>query len=137
MEIEKQQELIYKLGMFEQQIQNLQEQLEAVENGINEIESISLGLDEIRGSVGKEILSPIGRGVFVKAKMESEDLIVDIGGKNFVKKSIPETKSVIEEQIKKLIAVKKELAENLERISEEMKKSLEDFKEIQEESEKD
>lgn len=127
---EQQQELIYRLRMFEQQAKNLEEQLEAVENGINELESLNFGMDELKGSVGKEILSPLGRGVFVQSNLSSENLIVDIGGKNFVKKGIPETKEIIEEQIKKLSVVKKEIDKNLEHLEEEMAKSLEDFQKM-------
>ena len=129
MEQEKKQELIFRLGMFEQQIHQMQEQMEAVEKGINDLGSLNFGLDELRGNVGKEILSPLGKGIFVKTKLASEDLTVDIGGRNFVKKSIPETKEIIEEQIKKLIIIKKEINGNLEKISDEMRKSLEEFKE--------
>lgn len=126
-ETEKKQELFFKLSMFEQQTHQTQEQIDAVEIGINELANLGFGLDELKGSIGKEILATIGRGVFVSANVKSEDLTVDIGGKNFVKKSIPETKKIIEEQIKKLIAVKTELSENLERINQEMTKTLEDF----------
>ena len=127
MEEDKKQELIYRLGMFEQQIHQLQEQMDAIERGITDLGMLGFGLDEIKGSVGKEILSPLGRGIFVKTNLASEELTVDIGGKNFVKKSIPETKEIIEDQIKKLIAVKNDLNKTIEQISEEMKKSLEEF----------
>ena len=127
MEQEKKQELIFKLGMFEQQIHQTQEQIEAVEKGINELANLGFGLDELKGSRGKEILAALGRGVFVSAEVKSENLIVDIGGKNFVRKSIPETKEIIEEQIKKLITVRNELNENMEVINKEMKKAIEEF----------
>ncbi|MEK6840560.1 MAG: prefoldin subunit alpha [Nanoarchaeota archaeon] len=127
MEQEKKQELAFKLNMFERQIHQLQEQMEAVENGINDLGSINFGLDELKGGIGKEILSPVGKGIFVKTKLASEDLTVDIGGRNFVKKSIPETKKIIEEQVKKLISIRKDINESLEKISEEMGKSLKEF----------
>ena len=57
---ESQQELMFKFNMFEQQIQQLQQQLQAVEQGIIEMQSLDLGLDELIGSKGKEILAPIG-----------------------------------------------------------------------------
>ena len=132
MENRKQQELIYKLRMLEEQIQNLQSQIEAVENGINELASLNFSLDELKASVGREILSPLGRGVFVRTNIASEELIVDIGGKNFVKKGAPETREIIEEQIKKLITVKNEIGKNLEKVSEEMSENLEEFKKLQE-----
>ena len=104
-----------KLGFFEQQMRQIQQQLEAVQSGAEEISSLSTGLDELANGKDKEILAALGRGIFVKAKLISEDLIVDIGDKNLVRKSIPETKKIIEEQIKKLGKVEEELEENLEK----------------------
>ena len=127
MEQEKQQEIFFRLSMFEQQIHQIQEQIGAVEKGINDLGSLNFGLDELREGTGKEILAPLGRGVFVNATMASESLTVDIGGKNFVKKSIPETKEIIEEQIKKLITVKKDLGGTMEKMSLEMEKTLNEF----------
>jgi len=115
-----QEEVMYKLSMYEQQITQLQQQLEAVEQAIIEMNSLVLGLNELTGSKEKEILAPIGRGIFVKTKLVSEDLTVDVGGKNFVKKSIPETKELIKGQIKKLEEIKEELNKNLEEINNEL-----------------
>jgi len=125
----EQQEIMFKLSMFEQQIQQLQQQLQAVEQGIVEMESLNIGLNELIGSIGKEILAPIGRGIFVKTKLVSEDLIVDIGEKKFVKKTIPETKKLIEEQIGKLKEVKGELEESLEKVSEELQEVMNEARE--------
>ncbi len=115
-----QEELMYKLSVYEQQIQQLQQQLEAVEQAIVEMKSLNSGLEELTGSKGKEILAPIGKGIFAKTKLLSEELTVDIGGSNLVKKSIPETKELIQGQIQKLEEVKKELNDNLEKINEEL-----------------
>lgn len=129
---ENQQELIFKLSMFEQQIQQLQQQLQAIEQGIIEMNSLNIGLDELVGKEGKEILAPIGRGIFAKTKLLSEELTVDIGGKNLVKKTIPETKKVIEEQIKKLEDIKKELNNNLEKLGDELTKVMNEAREKEE-----
>jgi prefoldin alpha subunit len=117
---EEQQELIMKLSFFEQQIQHVQKQLQAVEQGIVEISSLSIGLEELKGAEGKEVLAPLGRGIFAKTKLLSEDLIVDIGGKTFIKKTIPETQSLIQEQISKLEEIQKSLESNLEEINNEL-----------------
>ncbi len=118
---QEQQEIMFKLSMFEQQIQQLQQQLQAVEKGVAELDSLNLGLDELVGKEGKEIFASIGKGIFAKAKLLSEDLIVDIGNKNFVKKTIPETQKLVKDQIEKLEEVKKELDKNLEATSEELR----------------
>ena len=120
----EEQELMLKLGMYEQQIRQLQQQFQAVDEGITELTSIDFGLDEIKGSTGKEILVQIGRGIFVKAEIRSEDLIVNIGNKNLVKKDVPETKRILREQIVKLESVKKELAEKMDEIQEEAKNMI-------------
>ncbi|MFH1311230.1 MAG: prefoldin subunit alpha [Nanoarchaeota archaeon] len=114
---EKQQEILFKLSMSEQHIQQLQQQLQAVEESIIELSSLNFGLDEIKGSTGKEIRAPLGRGIFIEAKLLSDELIVDVGNKNLVKKSIPETQKIIKEQTEKLDEVKKELEEKIEEIN--------------------
>lgn len=121
---ENQQELIFKWGMYEQQIQQLQQQLQAVEQGVFEMNSLHEGLGELVGSVDKEIMAPIGRGIFVKTKLLSEELTVDIGNRTFVKKTIPEAQELIKEQLAKLDDVKKELNDNLDKVGEEMQRVM-------------
>jgi prefoldin alpha subunit len=118
------EELFFKYSMFEQQIGEIQQQIEAVERGVMDLNSLNFGLDELKGSVGKEIFAPLGKGIFVKAKLISEELNVDIGKGNFVKKSISSTKELIEEQIKKLENVKSELELHLESIGQEINKVM-------------
>jgi prefoldin alpha subunit len=118
------QELLFKFGMFERQIRELQQQLEAVDRGIVDLTSLNFGLDDLVGSKDKEIFAPMGKGIFVNAKLISEDLNVDIGNGNFVKKSIPDTKKLIGEQIKKLEEVRNELENNLEEIGKEVTKMM-------------
>lgn len=125
----EEQELLYKFSIFEHQIRELQQQIEAIEKGIIDLNSLNFGLDELVGSNGKEIFASVGKGIFVKAKLISEELNVDIGNGNFVKKSIPETKQLIEEQIKKLEGIRKELEKSLEEIGEELTKMMNDAKE--------
>lgn len=129
---EEQQKLMFKLSIFEQQMQQLQQQLQAIEQGIVEMNSLNIGLDELVGSKGKEIFTPIGKGIFAKANLLSEDLIVGIGGKNFVKKNIPETKKIIEGQIKELEDVKKDLEKSMDQLNHEFIKLIEEAQAKQE-----
>lgn len=127
-----QQELMFKLSMYEQQIQQLQQQLQAIEQSIVEMTSLNIGLDELVGSKGKEIMAPLGRGIFARTKLVSEDLTVDIGEKNLVKKSIPDTKKIIEEQINKLEEVKTSINNSLDKLSEELTKTMMEAQQKQE-----
>jgi len=125
MEKNFEQELTFKFQMLEQQIVAIQQQLQAVEQTLIDMASLNLGLDEIKKD--KEILSPVGAGIFAKAKLISEELIVAIGEKNYIKKSIPETKKLIQEQIKKLEIAKKELNNELDKINEEITKTIVEY----------
>jgi len=117
---ENEQEMLYKFSVFEKQAQDLQQQIEAVEKGIVELSSLNLGLDDLIGGTGKEIFAPLGKGIFVKAKLISEDLNVDIGNGNFIQKTIPQTKELIVEQVEKLKKVKEDLNSEIERLSQEI-----------------
>ena len=118
------EELIRRFQVFEQQIMQIQEQLQLVEGGIVELKNLDKGLSELVGKVGEEIMAQVGRGIFVKAKLISEELLVDVGEKKFVNKTIPETKVVLTEQIEKLGEVKEELENQLEDINKELTKVM-------------
>ena len=123
----EQQEIIFRLSMMEQQMQQLQQQFESVERGITELESLNLGLDDMNGSEGKEILAQVGKGIYVKAKIISEKLTVNVGENNFVSRSIPETKEMILSQIKKLKDVRIELENNIDSINSEFSKVVQEY----------
>lgn len=117
---QEQQELMYRLSIFEQQINQAQEQIEIIEKGIIELKNLDSGIEELKNSKGKEINAQVGRGIFVKAQLLSEELLVDIGNKTLVKKSIDETKKILKEQIEKLEIVRKQLENSLDEINKEM-----------------
>lgn len=120
------QEMMFKLQMFEQQLKQIQQQLQAVEQGIVEMTSLNIGLDELVGKKDSEIFAPIGRGIFAKAKLISEELTVDIGSGNMVKKTIPETKKIIEGQIEKLEEAKKDLEKAMNETNQEFMKLIDE-----------
>ena len=121
----QQQELMIRLQLFDQQAQQLQQQYQAVEQATIEMGQLNFGLDDLKNSKDKEIMAAFGRGIFVKAKIIDEDLVVDVGGKNFVKKDIESTKKLIQEQIKKLNEIKNEIENSLKILGEEMTKIIE------------
>jgi len=113
-----------KFQMFEQQIMQIQQQLGAIENAIAELTGLHVGLEDLKGKSGTEIMSPIGRGIFAKATLVSEKLLVDVGGKTFVEKNIDETKELIKDQLGKLKEAKVELENELGKIDKELTDSM-------------
>jgi prefoldin alpha subunit len=120
MEENIEQELARKFHVFEHQIRMLQEQMNAVEQATMDLQTLDFGLDDLKDSKDREILAQVGRGIFVKAKITGEELLVDIGNKNFVTKSIENTKEVLKEQIEKLNQIKEDLESELDKINTEI-----------------
>lgn len=120
-------ELQIKFQIFEQQIIQIQEQIQRIDEAVNDLTNLGTGLKELEGKKDKEILAQIGRGIFVKAKLLSEDLIVDVGDRNFVNKTIPNTQKIISDQLDKLNEVKKNLEEELDKINSELTRTMLDF----------
>ncbi len=118
------QELMMKFQMYEQHINQINQQLQAVEQAILELASINTGLEDLKGAKGKEIMAQIGRGIFARAELLDEKLVVDIGEKKFVKKSIPDTQNILKKQIDKLQEAQEQLNSNLEQINQELTKTF-------------
>ena len=114
------QELGERFKSYEKEIMQIQEQMNAIERAIVDLQKLGIGLDELVGKVGEEILAPLGKGIYIKSKILSDQLTVDVGSGNFIKKTIPETKKMIEEQVKKLGLMNFELEEELKRIDKEI-----------------
>ncbi len=123
------QELMMKFSMFEQQIRLIQDQLQAVEQKILELKDIELGLEELIGKANSEIYAPVGSGIYVKAKLESEELLVNVGGRNLISKDIPETRKILQEQIKKLEGIRGDLNKEMDKINDEVTKVFMEHKE--------
>ncbi len=117
-------ELFFKINMLEQYMKNMQEQIEAVEKELEEMNSLKEGLKELKNSTGKEVFASVGKSIFIKTKIISEELLVGVGEKSFVKKSIPDTVKLMELQIEKLLKIREELANEIENLRAEGEKII-------------
>jgi len=125
------QEQIIKIQIMEQEANQLNEHLKLIEQNINEMQELVVSLDEVDKKESQEILANIGKRIYIPVKITDKKLIVEVGNKHFVKKSIPETKKVIEEQLGNLIGAKTEIMEKLEEIQEKMKAIIEEIEKEQ------
>ena len=114
------QELNKKFEEYEHKIMCLQEQLGAIEKSIQNMSFVGAGLEDLKGKVGEEILAAIGSGIYIKAKLVADNLLVDIGENTFVDKTIDETKNLIKAQQSKLKLTQDELDKELEKINTEI-----------------
>ncbi len=120
--LEKQKELqkkYFELQMANNQLKQIEKQLELIEAQVLEALTIINALDELKSSKqGAKSLAPVANGIFVEAKLENiQDLLVNVGGGIVVKKSVDETKSMLQNQVSELRSAEQELLVQFEQFS--------------------
>jgi prefoldin alpha subunit len=116
---------IMQLQMIEQEVNRLSQQLQIIEQNLIELQQLNFGLDEIKNATKKEILAGIGKGIYIPAEIKDTTFLVEVGNKNFVKKSISETKTIIKEQIDKISLYKVKIISRIEDLEKEMNNLIE------------
>ncbi|MBS3092012.1 prefoldin subunit alpha [Candidatus Pacearchaeota archaeon] len=116
----EQQEYLLKLQMLEQQANQFGEQLNVINQQINELNLLKSNLLHLNKSKEKEIYSEFGKGIFIKAKLDSKDFLVDVGNKIYVPKNFNEINKIIDEQIDKFEEIKPEIAKRVEQINKQL-----------------
>ncbi|MBW2999678.1 prefoldin subunit alpha [Candidatus Woesearchaeota archaeon] len=100
-----------ELQMIGQQIKQVQQQIQALDNRLMELNVVEQSLDDL-GEVktGTEILVPISSGIFAKAELkDNKDLMVNVGANTVVKKTIPKTKDMLTEQTTEINKYKEQM----------------------------
>jgi len=120
------EELLIKLSMLEQQANEQAEKIQAIDNQISELESLKLSLRKMEKSKGKEMLAPLGRGIFIKTEIKDERLFVNVGNKTIVKKTPRETEEIIESQINEMEGIKHHLMHNIQQINQQLQSLFEE-----------
>jgi len=114
------QEQIMQIQMMEQEVNQLNQQLQLIEQNIKEMGELSESLEEIGNEKNKDILANLGKRIFIPVEIKDRKLIVEVGKGNFVKKSVSETKEVIERESKKLMEGRAQIMERLTSLQMEM-----------------
>ena len=118
------QEKIAYITNIENQARQFEDNLQLIDNQIHELEEFTKNLDFIVKSKEREMLSSLGRRVYMKTKIEDKNkLFVDIGAGVVLRKTPEEAKDIVNEQISRLQDFRKQIASQLELYY----KELEDF----------
>ncbi len=118
------QEYLIQLSVLQQQAEQIQQQITAIDRQISEMRVFETELNELKSGRGKEILAQVAKGIFIKSEIKEDNLFVNVGEKNFVKKNIEDTKKLIFQQSQRLNEVKKSLLEDLDKINKDLEKIL-------------
>src|SRR3989338_7982644 len=109
-------EHIQLVQLMEQEVNHLNEQLRLIDQNVFELKGLLESLDAIENKESSEILVNIGKKIFLPVSITTRELIVDIEKNTLIKKNIPDTKILIEEQLGKLSEGKGQVLERLEEL---------------------
>ena len=125
------QEAIMKIQMMEQETNQLNEQLKMVDQNVVEMNDLKASLDEIDSNENKEIMANLGKRIFIPVDIREKSLIVEVGKGNFVKKSVPDTKKIVDEEGNKLMEAKNQIMGRLDELQNDMNKMIMEFQKAQ------
>lgn len=125
------QEAIMKIQMMEQETNQLNEQLKSVDQNVAEMNDLKASLEEIENNDNKEIMANLGKRIFLPVDIRDKSLIVEVGKGNFVKKSVPDTKKIVDEEGDKLMEAKNQIMGRLDELQNEMNQMIMEFQKAQ------
>ena len=125
------QEAVMRIQMMEQETNQLNEQLKMVDQNVVEMNDLKASLDEIDSNENKEIMANLGKRIFIPVDIREKSLIVEVGKGNFVKKSVPDTKKIVDEEGDKLMEAKNQIMGRLDELQNEMNKMIMEFQKAQ------
>ena len=106
-------ELILKANFLHNESEELKNNLNIISQQVEELIQFDQNISSLKDVKNKELISSIGKGVFVKTSMQEKEFFVEVGSGIVVKKTLEETKKAISAQIKKLNDVKVHLSEQV------------------------
>ncbi|MBM3233819.1 prefoldin subunit alpha [Candidatus Pacearchaeota archaeon] len=120
------EEILFKLSLIEQQSNEIKQQIETIDSQTGELENLKSCFKNIEKSKNKEMLANLGRGVFIKTKIDDEKLFVNVGSKIVVRKTPEETSKIIDKQIEEMNDLKENFVHNLEHLNSELAELVEE-----------
>ena len=113
-ETEKKKAELSRLAMeaqaAQQQGAGVQSQLNSLSSSIVETRATMESLKNLEAVKDKEVLLPLGSGVFINARVAGKGkVLVEIGGNIIAEKSFPETNELLEKRVKSVEEVRDKL----------------------------
>jgi len=107
------QELLLQASLLEKESQQIQQNLQLIDREVIELEQLTANLKNLAETKQKEILSGIGKGLYLKTNLLEKDLFVQVGSGIIVKKTPQEASKILESQIKALIEARTQILSQL------------------------
>ena len=110
--------------MLGQEAENLEQHMQAIDQQLSELNAVRQSIEAIKEGKQTEMLSNLGKGIFVKTEIKGKELFVNIGKEVIIKKTPEETIKIIQEQSEKLLTGKEEITSRIEQLQVEMRRLL-------------
>ena len=112
------EEMVNELNMYKSQADLLQQQVEAIQASLGEVEILESTLEDIKDKKSLEIMVPVGAGSFMSAEIKKTDeVIMSVGAGVAIKKSAEEAKETLANQKEELSDSLDKMMNNLQKIS--------------------
>jgi prefoldin alpha subunit len=104
-----------ELQVLVQYVTQLQQQTSNLNAQINELQELEAALTEINLATKKNpMFASLGSGIFLESELkDNNEVLVNVGQNIIVKKSVPEAKKLIKDQVEQLKLVEKQLESEL------------------------
>lgn len=125
-----QEELLSKAQFLQKKAEEIEQNLYFVSQQISELNEFTRSLNALSENKERKILSSLGKGIYVRAKIEEERLFVSVGAGVLVKKTIPQTIEILDKQILKFNEARLGLTAELESYGEEFRQMTKEFRKL-------
>ena len=108
----------------------LDDKMKIVEQQIIELQTFEKHLETLENNTEKEMLAPIGKGVYIKSAILDRKLFIDVGAGVIIRKDPKDALKIINNQIKKLSEIRTSIYSAIETSNIEMQhiiKEIEKF----------
>ena len=121
------------------QMKQIEEQLQTLNSQVMEINNIKKAIDEVKEvKAGSEVFFPISPGIFAKGKIEKVDeLFINVGNNIITKKSIEQTKELLDTQAGKMDKYIEDVNRKWEEIYEQLLMMDKDLKNLKQKRDND
>ena len=104
------EEMMMQASVIEREARQLEDNLQLIDSQIIELENFKITLNSFIKSKEKEMLCGLGKGVYIKSKVEDKDkLFVEVGAGIIIKKSPEDALEVAGQQVERLQNARKEI----------------------------
>jgi prefoldin alpha subunit len=115
---QKLDEMINEINLYKNQAEVLQQQVEAIQASLAEVETLESTLEDIKDEKSLETLVPVGAGSFMNAEIKKTDeVVMSVGAGVAIKKSTEEAKEILDSQKEELNDSLDKMLKNLQKIS--------------------